>query len=333
MTFSFFFSLVDYTTISANLATQANLRLRQAYTSKTWAKYQSMFFVFLTFCCQIGVDVIEVNEQHAIMFMEYLANKNLAVSSIRNYVSAVVMYFKWFSLQFEIFSHHKVTMMFKALERSIKRTPKFKGIFHLQDLGNILQLCDNFPLSQMYKCLYLLAYFGFLRISNLVPSSFKKFSISKHLCRADILVQNTDMIVIVKWSKTLQATNQGSYIVLPRLENQLLCPCKNFERMHSAFPTLPNAPCFSSKKLCITEYMVRKHLKNILNSLGLDTDIFSFHTFRRSGATLAYNLDVSLESIRRHGTWKSDAVNTYIVDDPHKATGVARAFQTSINSV
>ena len=211
-----------------------------------------MFFVFLTFCCQIGVDVIEVNEQHAIMFMEYLANKNLAVSSIRNYVSAVVMYFKWFSLQFEIFSHHKVTMMFKALERSIKRTPKFKGIFHLQDLGNILQLCDNFPLSQMYKCLYLLAYFGFLRISNLVPSSSKKFSISKHLCRADILVQNTDMIVIVKWSKTLQATNQGSYIVLPRLENQLLCPCKNFERMHSAFPTLPNAPCFSSKN-CVSQ--------------------------------------------------------------------------------
>ena len=54
---------------------------------------------------------------------------------------------------------------------------------------------------------------------------------------------------------------------------------------------------------------------------------FPFHTFHRSGATLAYNLDINIEGIKRHGTWHSDSVNTYIVADPQRAVGVSNNFQ------
>ena len=55
--------------------------------------------------------------------------------------------------------------------------------------------------------------------------------------------------------------------------------------------------------------------------------MYTFHSFRRSGATLAYNADISLEQIKRHGTWKSNSVNTYIVADPAVAAGVASLLQ------
>ena len=79
--------------------------------------------------------------------------------------------------------------------------------------------------------------------------------------------------------------------------------------------------------LPVTEYQVRAHLANIFNLLHIDKQLHSFHTFRRSGATLAYNLNVDIQKIQRHDTWSSDAVNTYIVNDPQMASGVAACFK------
>ena len=140
------------------------------------------------------------------------------------------------------------------------------------------------------------------------------------------MLNSDNVTVLVKWSKTMQASNQGSYVILPKLKNLLLCPHFNFNQLKTLYPTLPDAPCFSAH-FCITESIVRTHLKKILNCLNLDSNTFSFHTFRRSGATLAYNLDVDIDKIKRHGTWRSDAVNTYTVQDPSLASGVASRFQ------
>ena len=86
------------------------------------------------------MDVTQVNVQIVLMFMKFLANNRLSVDSIRNYISAVTRYFKSFELQHEIFSHDKMSIMF----------------------------------------------------------------------RADVLINANEMILLVKWSKALQATNQGS---------------------------------------------------------------------------------------------------------------------------
>ena len=96
--------------------------------------------------------------------------------------------------------------------------------------------------------------------------------------------------------------------------------------MSKWFPTPPNAPSFSFCDHVITENVLRKHFKNILQTLHLDSKNCSFHTFRRSGATLAFNSDISMEAIHRHGTWKSNAVNSYIVEDLERASGVARSL-------
>ena len=174
---AFLYYFLDPTCLSTNLASQVNIRIKKAYTQKTWAAYKHMFLVFLSFCCYINVDVTHVNVHIVLMFMEFLANNHLSVDSIRNYISAVTRYFKWFELQYEIFNHEKVNIMFRALQRSVSRPPSFKGIFQPQDVINIVNECDKYPWSQMYKTIYLMAYFGFLRISNMVPVSGKQFSL------------------------------------------------------------------------------------------------------------------------------------------------------------
>ena len=116
-----------------------------------------------------------------------------------------------------------------------------------------------------------------------------------------------------------------------KIRDKLICPTYNFNRLAAMFPVSSNAPCFSSS-VFPTESVVRKHLSNILSHLNLHPSQHSFHTFHRSGATLAYNLDIDMEKIKRHGTWRSDAVNAYIISDPNVASGVSARFKNFFNS-
>ena len=96
--------------------------------------------------------------------------------------------------------------------------------------------------------------------------------------------------------------------------------------MSRLYPVPKNFPCFASVGYCVSESMLRDHLRSIVTSMGLDPFAYTFHTFRRSGATLAHNLDISIENIKRHGTWQSNAVNSYIIDDPQRASAVAASL-------
>ena len=135
------------------------------------------------------------------------------------------------------------------------------------------------------------------------------------------------LVVLIKWSKTIQKSTQGTYIIIPRLANSLLCPYQAFLSMCKSQPASKNSPLFQIKNSPLTQSQVRRHLTKVLRYIGIDTNIHSFHAFRRSGATLAYNLDVNMQNIKRHGTWQSDSVYDYIVTDPTHAAGVATSFQ------
>ena len=108
--------------------------------------------------------------------------------------------------------------MFRALNNS----PKFKGILQIQDLANILNACKKFAYPLLFQTLYLFAFFGFFRISNLVPTSTVVYNLAKHLSRNDVFVVSDGLVVLVKWSKTMQASNQGSYVILPRFNRAAL---------------------------------------------------------------------------------------------------------------
>ena len=322
-----FLFVLDSSPISSALLTRVSHRLTHAYRSKTWASYKSMFITFLAFCEFVARDfrILEVNT--VLMFIEFLTYNGLKHASILNYISAIKSQMKWFEIPVTVFDHLKVKLMLKAVHVTIRNPPKFKGIFDIPSLIHIISLCDLFPHPPVFKTLYLFAFFGFFRISNLLAPSRLTFDIRKQLCRGDVLVNGKSLIVLVKWSKTLQASNQGSFIILPKLNNLLLCPFVNFKKMHHSYPVSENQPLFCIDTLPITQVKARSHLKKILHLMGLDPSYHNFHTFRRSGATLAFNQNIDLQRIKDHGTWSSDSVYTYIVADPLHANGVAETFK------
>ena len=208
------------------LTHQATKRLSSAYKPKTWQAYKVMFMTFMAFCEFTAGNFVDPKETTVIAFIEFLCFNDLRGSSIQNYIVAIKSQMKWFKLPTQVFDQSRVKLMLKAVENTNTKPPSFKGVFDVQTLVNIVWLCPLLPHTTMYKALYLLAFFGFFHISNLVPISIVSFHIGKQLCRGDVLFEQNQAIIIVKWSKTLQSINKGTFVIIPRLRNNVLCPVK-----------------------------------------------------------------------------------------------------------
>ena len=79
----------------------------------------------------------------------------------------------------------------------------------------------------------------------------------------------------------------------------------------------------------LTDSVARKHLKDISKALGLHK-AFTFHDFRKAGASWAFDQGVPLENIMKHGTWKSDSVWTYLSSSVSATNPVSLAFQREL---
>ena len=117
-----------------------------------------------------------------------------------------------------------------------------------------------------------------------------------------------------------------SWVGLVRLYVRLQLCCismESFPSLQCPFVCHPQGPSFS----VLTQSHVRKTLSAILTSLHIDPSTHPFHAFRRSGASLAFNSDLSLQSIQHQCTWSSDAVWKYIITNPYHQSCVSPTFK------
>ena len=137
-------------------------------------------------------------------------------------------------------------------------------------------------------------------------------------------------------TKTHQLYFQFHEIFIPFIQNSSLCPVTALTAMFHKYPASPDSPAFviprGRKYEPLLTFAVRQTLTKIRMSLQLQPSAFTFHAFRRSGATFSFNNNVAFEDIRLQGSWKSDAIYTYLqsTNAPHK---VASSFQTLLQNL
>ena len=133
-----------------------------------------------------------------------------------NYLSAIKTKFLIFGLDVACFSDHCLRYYQKAEQMNSPLNVKLKSIIDISLLKRIVYQCDFTYMGQIFKALY-------LRLSNLVPHAVAQFSPLKHLARGDVILRPEKIVVILKWSKTMQTNNQ---IKFPTLASVLLLPSR-----------------------------------------------------------------------------------------------------------
>ena len=156
-------------------------------------------------------------------------------------------------------------------------------------------------MGQSFKAIYTLAVFSFLRLSNLVPHARNAFSPYYQLARGDVIFAPPGLLLLIKWSKTIQAKNAVKILKIPDLGAN---PIRN---AMSITPGASNSPLFQYKSNSqwqpLTDSQVRRHFALILKKLNLHNSNITFHAFRCSGATYALNSNIELQHIQSHVTW------------------------------
>ena len=112
---------------------------------------------------------------------------NVTPSNISNYLAGIRAYCMIYNIPTMPFKDVKIQMFIKSLKINrplcIKKTPILTDAM----IFDILETTAQLENPQVFTILYLLAFFSFLRLSNMVPHSFVSFDLSRHLARGDII--------------------------------------------------------------------------------------------------------------------------------------------------
>ena len=103
-------------------------------------------------------------------------------------------------------------------------------------------ICDTLPHPVVFKAVYLVAFFSFLRISNLLPHSIRSFDPTRQLPIGDLFFSEDGVTILIKWSKTLQNRQDTNTIFLPILGAPTLCPVAALKTLVTQFPGHNNPP-------------------------------------------------------------------------------------------
>ena len=205
--------------------------------------------------------------------------------------------------------------MLRALPLTMRHFPSQKLPITQDILFNICLVCDNLrSIGIVLKVAFTLGFFGFIRQSNLAPSSPQHFDAGRHTTRSDIMIQISGLLVWLKWSKTHQVPGIPATIPIPSLPGHCTDPLAAYHHMLHAVPTRhPNEPLLSLPNgSLITCLYLQRALCCILWALGLPATAFSLHALRRGAAQATFQAGANFVAVKQHGLWQSDAVLHYL---------------------
>ena len=268
-------------------------------------------------------------------YIVFLSRTFATVQSIKCYVSTIRFYHVLYQFAFPDVSCLQVQLLLKGLKKVLLHTPKQALPITPPILLKIFSLLDlNSPFHVTLWSSYLLAFYLFARKYNLVPISHAAFNPRMHLQRRDILICDTGLIVTLKWSKTIQCAERILTIPVSAFPGSPLCPVWAFQRMCTMVPAPPEAPAIvlytTGGWVPIIHSQFTQMLRYFLQKAGFNPLVYSGHSFRRGGATWAFQLGVPGELIQLHGDWKSDAYKQYIKASFSTKLSVTSAFSRSI---
>jgi integrase len=250
-------------------------------------------------------------------YIAFLANSMKAPSTVLNYLAGLKTIHKVIDLPFPLLESYMIKMQLKGVAKQLQHTPHQAQPISPQTLIHIydkLDFSDSYNVSLWAS--FIVAFFTFARLSNIVPMSANKFDPHKDLTRADIFLASDGLLVHIKWSKTIQDHSRYLLIPLVQIPQHPLCPLNAVNNMIQVSPASPNSPAFSYKKgtqlFTLTHSSLVDSFRILLSSLGLDPLQYSGHSFRRAGASYAFSAGVRSEQIQHHGDWRSTAYLQYI---------------------
>lgn len=238
-------------------------------------------------------------------FITRLHFKGLSVPSIRSKLSAVAYWHQihgWSNPT----SHFLVRKCLLGVSNTAPPAFPFRGPVTPALLLSILRVVSQVTESPyelcMFRAIFLLAFFAFLRLGE--------YTDSRHnLSWRDVIVM--DRAIKLRFNSFKFSRGQVAEILLPAI-NSHLCPVEAMLRYGGLRPKHARFCFVDDLGQPLKASVVRQKLQAVTEVLGLPKGYLTPHSFRIGAATAAAAAGVSEERIMRMGRWSSAAFRRYI---------------------
>ncbi|XP_071086522.1 uncharacterized protein, partial [Haliotis cracherodii] len=297
--------------------TEVQRLVQSSLALNTWNLYESALKSFNVFRISFSLPHIwPTPVDHLMHFIAHLSLTGKSPRTAKSYISALTTWQKLHGMH-DLTSHFLIQ---KALIGFVRQKQKADTRLPITvDLLSVIVtalpvVCASVYETSLFTAAYLLAFFGFFRISELVAGSAKDFS-HKACLLSDIHVAAdiSHITICLRSSKTDQG-GRGVQIQITAILHSRLCPVRAMQQFLSIRPPVHGHVFvhFDGRPLNRFQFqsMLRKALSFSLPHLNLH--LFSSHSFRIGAATTAAINGVSSKQIQKYGRWKSNCYSKYI---------------------
>lgn len=226
----------------------------------------------------------------------------------------------------KMFESVYISAALKGLKAQLSRPVNQKLPFTVEHLLMFYNILDFSEVKQLACwCAMLLSFFGCFRLSNVVPTSKKKFDPLKHLTRDDIRFENNYVLIYYKWSKTNQHCDRVSWIPIYCVSDDRFNVKLFLKLLLSNVKAKSDAPLFSfGKNYFHSKYSLIRTLDLCVFEAGLSISRYSWHSFRRGAAVFAFELGLDDSAVQLLGDWSSSAFKNYLAFACYRKVSVAK---------
>ena len=288
------------------------------YRQSTKATYLRIWKCFNQFFIRLDRKP-EFWEDRITLFVGYLISEKKKSSTIKSYVSAIKAV-----LHDNDIEVHEDTYLINSLTKACRlHQDRVSLRFTIQKglLEIILKYTKNWFMSQgqvynahLYAAMFTTAYFGLFRIGELKasPHTVKACDVQigdnknkvLFILRSSKTHNRGDPPQLIKIGSTASTFSSNEYCPFNLLRNYLACQKEARSYEENFFVFRDRSP--------VHPRHFRKVLKTVLSLAGFDSRPFSGHSFRGGRALDLLELGLSVETIKKMGRWRSNAVYNYL---------------------
>lgn len=250
---------------------------------------------------------------HVVYFISSLFEKGCSPATINSYCSGISFFHKINGLADPTnkFIVHKIL---EGCRRSRTQTDS-RAPISLELLTRICQtlseICFNQYETFLFKAAFTLAYFGLLRVSELVFTG--PMHADRPLQYDDVSydLKSKILFVQIRKSKTNQVGKAIKLKIYPAEKGAVCCveAVLNFMKVR---PHVKGYLFCHENREPLTRYQFASILSKSISKLGLPTTIFKTHSFRIGRATDLAAKGMQPDTIQKMGRWNSNTFYKYI---------------------
>ena len=239
----------------------------------------------------------------------------MSASSVTTYVTALSFVNK---LRYSVdpTSSFIVKKMLAGLQRR-GRKPDIRMPITYDILPKLIHPVESISPSiyqrRLYKAMFLLAFSAFLRIGEICPSKIADSNNVLQLSDCSFISKASTLeSVTISISNCKHNTSRRPFLIsIPIGKNLILCPVRAL-KAYLLLRGTHKGPLFCFKSIPVTRQVFCAMLKYCVTWAGLESKLYTTHSFRIGAASSCAAKGMSNSEIQRLGRWQSDAFKRYI---------------------